>query len=76
MTAGNDKLFEPFTLGDLTLPNRVLMVVPPGSDLPAGHPAAGKSAVESQATAYVCPGQTCLAPVTDPSTLAAQLDSL
>jgi hypothetical protein len=43
--------------------------------LPADHPAAGKSPVEGPATAYVCPGQTCLAPVVEPADLAAALAS-
>jgi uncharacterized protein YyaL (SSP411 family) len=35
--------------------------------LPDGHPAAGKGLVEGQAALYVCEGQTCLAPLTDPA---------
>lgn len=55
------------------LPNRILCPLSPGEGLPPGHPAEGKTMVESKPTAYYCPGQTCLAPVTDPADLANQL---
>jgi uncharacterized protein YyaL (SSP411 family) len=35
--------------------------------LPDGHPAARKGLVKGQAALYVCEGQTCLAPLTDPA---------
>ncbi len=57
-----------------SLPNRVLTVVPPGAELPAGHPAHGKGALGDAATAYVCAGMTCSPPVTGPQALAALLD--
>ncbi len=38
--------------------------------LPAGHPAAGKGLVGGKAALYVCEGQTCLAPLTDPAAVA------
>jgi uncharacterized protein YyaL (SSP411 family) len=53
----------------LSLPCKIVMVVAPGESLPAGHPAAGKDQVNNQATAYVCTGQTCSAPMTDPNQL-------
>jgi hypothetical protein len=56
------------------LPNRVLRVVPPDAELPAGHPAAGKGRQDGRATAYVCRGPTCSLPLTDPEALAAELD--
>ncbi len=37
--------------------------------LPAAHPAAGKSAVDGRATAYVCRGETCSLPATEPADL-------
>ncbi|NBC32678.1 MAG: DUF255 domain-containing protein [Alphaproteobacteria bacterium] len=61
---------------DRSLPDRVLAVLPPDAALPTGHPAAGKGTVEGKPTAYVCPGQTCLQPVTDADALGAQLDGL
>ena len=56
-------------------PAAVVLALPPGQALPEGHPAAGKAQVEGRATAYVCPGQTCRLPVTDPDELAASLGS-
>ncbi len=47
-----------------SLPNRVLTLLPPGADLPAGHPAQGKTQRDGVATAYVCVGMSCSAPVT------------
>ncbi|MDP6345142.1 MAG: thioredoxin domain-containing protein [Alphaproteobacteria bacterium] len=55
------------------LPNRVLQVVPTDATLPQGHPAAGKGQAEGRATAYVCLGQTCSLPLTDPDALSAAL---
>jgi len=57
-----------------SLPNRVLTVVPPGAELPAGHPAHGKGAVQGRGTAYVCAGMTCSPPVTAPQALAPLLE--
>lgn len=44
--------------------------------LPADHPAYGKSLTNGRATAYICPGLTCLPPVTDVTELIEKLDSL
>jgi hypothetical protein len=55
------------------LPAAVILTLPPGEALPAGHPAAGKAQIDGRATAYVCPGQTCRLPVTDPDELASAL---
>ncbi|HEX9491235.1 MAG TPA: thioredoxin domain-containing protein, partial [Stellaceae bacterium] len=57
----------------VSLPNKVLTVVPPEAALPAGHPAAGKGQVGGRATAYVCEGPACSPPLTDPAALAADL---
>ncbi len=55
------------------VPDAVVLSIAPGAALPAGHPAFGKGQVDGRATAYVCPGQTCRAPVVDPAELAASL---
>jgi uncharacterized protein YyaL (SSP411 family) len=55
------------------LPAASLLSLPPGQALPDGHPAAGKSQVEGRPTAYVCQGQTCQAPITDPDALVTAL---
>jgi uncharacterized protein YyaL (SSP411 family) len=55
------------------LPNKVVALVPPDRELPAGHPAFGKGCIEGRATAYVCEGPVCSVPLVDPSALAADL---
>ncbi|MBM3491040.1 MAG: thioredoxin domain-containing protein [Alphaproteobacteria bacterium] len=55
------------------VPCRVLQVAEPGQPLPAGHPAAGKTARPGQATAYVCVGPVCSLPVSQPAALTAAL---
>lgn len=58
---------------DRCLPNRAMTVLDPDQALPSGHPAAGKGMADDKPTAYVCRGQTCSLPVTDPAALAALL---
>ncbi len=53
-------------------PGRVLTVTD-GSDLPSGHPAAGKGPVDGRAAAYVCRGTTCSLPILEPEALAEAL---
>jgi hypothetical protein len=57
-----------------SMPDRILVPVVPGVDLPADHPAAGKGMVGGRPTAYVCRAQTCSPPVADPGALGALLD--
>ena len=54
-------------------PLRVISPVTPSAVLPEGHPAFGKTTVEGTATAYVCVGQTCGLPMTDPEALTRHL---
>jgi len=61
------------TLAGMSLPNRVLQVVAPGDGLPDGHPAHGKPQQDAAATVYVCRGQSCSLPLTEPHALAAAL---
>ena len=56
--------------------DRLVQVVPPGASLPAHHPAAGKIQLDNKATVYVCVGQTCSLPITDPGALADELTRL
>jgi len=58
---------------DVSLPNRVLMSVPPGSSLPSNHPAFGKGVVDGKPAAYVCEGPVCSLPITEPQTLLETL---
>jgi len=59
-------------VASVSLPNRILLRTD-GSPLPAHHPAAGKSPLDGRATAYVCRGSTCSAPITDPAALRTAL---
>ncbi|HET7715924.1 MAG TPA: thioredoxin domain-containing protein, partial [Bauldia sp.] len=54
-------------------PNIVLGLHEDATGLSDSHPAAGKTAVSGQPTAYVCRGETCSLPVTAPEDLAALL---
>lgn len=56
-----------------SLPNRLLMTVPPGQDLPQGHPAHGKTMQDGKPTAYICGGMSCSPPVTDPAVVSQVL---
>ena len=58
-------------LSGVSVPNRVIQAVAPGDSLPDGHPAHGKTQIDGAATVYVCRGQTCSLPITDPDALAA-----
>ncbi len=57
----------------ISVPNRVIQTVAPGDALPDGHPARGKSQKDGTATVYVCHGQTCSLPITEPGALTAAL---
>ncbi len=56
-----------------SLPDRMIIYVPPGTTLPEQHPAAGKSQVDGKPTAYVCRGTSCSLPVTEPNRLSEVL---
>jgi hypothetical protein len=57
------------TVRAVSLPNRILSVRGDGSQLPVSHPAHAMRQLDGQATAYICIGQTCSAPVTTPAAL-------
>jgi uncharacterized protein YyaL (SSP411 family) len=56
-----------------SLPNRLMIVLSPEDQLPAGHPAHGKTMLNGQPVAYVCQRGTCSAPITNPVTLSQAL---
>ena len=56
-----------------SLPNRMLIMVDPSQELPAGHPAHGKTMVGGVPTAYICQRMTCEQPITNPVTLSQAL---
>ncbi len=53
---GTDLARTAINCGD---PNLILACLTPEIELPADHPAKGKTQIDSQPTAYVCRGQTC-----------------
>ncbi|NWH08160.1 MAG: thioredoxin domain-containing protein [Alphaproteobacteria bacterium] len=54
-------------------PNRIVQLIGPQDTLPKTHPAHGKTMQGGKATAYVCVGETCSPPVTDPKQLERML---
>jgi uncharacterized protein YyaL (SSP411 family) len=60
----------------VSLPNRVVLMVAPAAVLPADHPAYGKGLVGGRAAAYVCDGPVCSLPLTDPQALVDNLAAL
>jgi len=63
---------ESFAAAALRLPyvNRIVLRAPDASALPANHPAQAKIAAGPTSAAFVCIGQTCSLPVTDPGKIA------
>jgi uncharacterized protein YyaL (SSP411 family) len=55
------------------VPDLIVLTASPGTALALDHPAAGKDQVDGRATAYVCPGNICLPPITTPEALTALL---
>lgn len=55
------------------MPNKIVTIVQPGHAFPAGHPAVGKTQIQARATAYLCSGTQCSAPLADPAQLDAAL---
>ena len=60
----------------VSLPNRVVLALPPDRDLLTDHPAYGKGLVEGHAAAYLCIGPVCSLPLTDPEKLVDQLSQI
>jgi hypothetical protein len=57
----------------VSLPNRVVLGLPPNGSLPPSHPATGKSLVDGKPAAYVCEGPVCSLPITDAQSLLETL---
>jgi hypothetical protein len=57
----------------VSAPNKIVTVVAPGEQVHPTHPANGKGQVDNKVTVYLCAGQSCSAPVTDPNQLELQL---
>jgi len=74
--SGNTALAEMTRIvAETSLPNRILCKIDPDTPLPKGHPAAGKKDIDGEATAYICRGMICSAPITDPAILKEELSS-
>lgn len=56
-----------------SLPGRTLAIVAPGAEPPPAHPAAGKTQINGEATAYVCRGATCSMPIVEAAELEKTL---
>jgi uncharacterized protein YyaL (SSP411 family) len=53
--------------------NRVLVIADDGNQFPENHPLHGKQPIGGKPAAYVCEGQTCSLPITDPALLETRL---
>lgn len=62
-------------LSHISLINAVVQEIRDTNEVPASSPAHGKSAIGGKATAYVCVGPQCSAPVTEPSALIETVKS-
>ena len=52
-----------------SLPNRILVQTADGRSLPSDHPASGKGIIHGKAAVYLCRGNSCSLPFTDPAAL-------
>jgi uncharacterized protein YyaL (SSP411 family) len=69
---------ERFAAAALKLPfvSRILLRAPSAAALPANHPAQAKIAVGSGSAAFVCVGETCSLPVTDPDRISEMVRAM
>jgi hypothetical protein len=76
VVTGSDS--EPLVAAALALPftARVLLRAPTADALPSTHPAQAKIAAASAGAAFVCVGETCSLPVTDPDGIAIAVDEM
>jgi len=56
--------------------DRIVLHAASAAALPSAHPARNKLAASGQAQAFVCVGETCSLPVTDPSGLIGAIDAV
>jgi uncharacterized protein YyaL (SSP411 family) len=61
-----------FVKAALRLPylNRIVLRAPSAEALPASHPAQAKIAAATESAAFVCVGERCSLPVTEPNKIA------
>ena len=60
-------------LAEVSVPNAIVQWVASSEAIPAASPAAGKTQVDGKITAYVCFGQHCSMPLTEPGQLKEKL---
>jgi uncharacterized protein YyaL (SSP411 family) len=70
--AGTGARAQDFTAAAMQLPflDRIVLRAPSAAALPPAHPAQAKIAAAPGAAAFVCGGETCSLPLTDPAQLA------
>jgi uncharacterized protein YyaL (SSP411 family) len=56
--------------------DRIVLHAASGASLPAAHPARDKLAAAADGAAFVCVGETCSLPVTDPAGLIGAMDAV
>jgi len=59
-----------------SFPNLAIQLSSANQTLAKTHPAYSKTLQQGKPTAYLCRGQTCLAPVVTAESLTAQLDEI
>lgn len=76
--AGEGVDFADFThaLRHVSTPHLVRLWPDQTADLPETHPVYGKTALDGAVTAYLCPGQTCLPPITNADSLRDTIKSV
>jgi uncharacterized protein len=60
-------------LSEASLPDAVIQWVGEGEPIPSSSPAAGKGRIDGKTTAYMCIGQHCSLPITEPGVLREKL---
>jgi uncharacterized protein len=67
-----------FAAAALRLPylNRIMLRAPSATALPAGHPAQAKIAAGVEGAAFICVGETCSLPVTEPDQIADVVNTM
>jgi hypothetical protein len=56
--------------------NRIVLHAASASALPPAHPARDKASASSEPQAFICAGETCSLPMTDPAGLISAMDAM
>jgi uncharacterized protein YyaL (SSP411 family) len=78
VVTGSGERAEALAAAALKLPllTRMVLRAPSADALPAAHPARDKIAAAPEGAAFVCMGERCSLPVSEPEALAAALQQL